>query len=296
MGWAPQNCNFIWGKGWLTIKIWGALFSHKLEQRAPFWKKWVWSLNSQAQVVYLTVCQPADHCSRTPPKSSAALAAPIHWALCGRKAPGQNGPLPTWQRWKIGWLWPPGPLVHHQWPWKAPFGRWKPGSRCSADCQLTFNPVWNLELYGCTWYFYIPMKRHREWGRRNKWIKDNKGMKEPTNEQTNGGKAGNGREWKGMEGNGMKRNGLQWNRMTLKFIYLYIQYHEMKRTETKQYVYNCVYIYMCVCDCVCVSSHSLPVGPRLPQKNRPWESGRTPKEHAWTLAHATQKRLASLCI
>ena len=43
----------------------------------------------------------------------------------------------------------------------------------------------------------------------------------------------------------------------------------MKRTETKQYVYNCVYIYMCVCDCVCVSSHSLPVGPRLPQKNRP---------------------------
>ena len=26
----------------------------------------------------------------------------------------------------------------------------------------------------------------------------------------------------------------------------------MKRTETKQYVYNCVYIYMCVCDCVCV--------------------------------------------
>ena len=36
-----------------------ALFSHKLEQRAPFWKKWVCSLNSQAQVVYLTSGLPA---------------------------------------------------------------------------------------------------------------------------------------------------------------------------------------------------------------------------------------------
>jgi len=47
-------------------------------------------------------------------------------------------------------------------------------------------------------------------------------MKEPTNEQTNGGKAGNGREWKGMEGNGREWNETEWTAMKQNDIEIYI--------------------------------------------------------------------------
>ena len=64
----------------------------------------------------------------------------------------------------------------------------------------------------------------------------------------------------------------------------------MKRTETKQYV--CIYIYMCVCVCIyiyimcvcgCLLIVYLLAQEKSTEKSSLGGSGRTPKEHAWTL-------------